>query len=124
MDAVSARSNERDPGRLVVITGLPGSGKTTLATELARSMPATRMCPDDWMRSPGIDLWNDGVRGRIEQCWRPTTRQPDTYNDAPTAGCVGPAFPDRVAWVGLHGRGGGLTTVRQVPETAARESNL
>lgn len=67
MDAVSARSNESDPGRLVVITGLPGSGKTTLATELARSMPAMRMCPDDWMMSSGIDLWNDGVRGRIEQ---------------------------------------------------------
>jgi len=67
MDCVSARSNESDPGRLVVITGLPGSGKTTLATELARSMPAIRMCPDDWMMSSGIDLWNDGVRGRIEQ---------------------------------------------------------
>ena len=60
-------STERGPGRLVVITGLPGSGKTTLATELARSMPAVRLCPDDWMMSSGIDLWNDGVRGRIEQ---------------------------------------------------------
>jgi predicted kinase len=67
MNAVSARSNESDAGRLVVITGLPGSGKTTLATELARSMPAVRMCPDDWMMSSGIDLWNAGVRSRIEQ---------------------------------------------------------
>ena len=67
MDAVSARSHESDPGRLVVITGLPGSGKTNLATELARSMPAVRMCPDDWMMSSGIDLWNDRVRSRIEQ---------------------------------------------------------
>ena len=67
MDIVNARSNTSDPGRLVVITGLPGSGKTTLATELATSMPAIRMCPDDWMMSSGIDLWNDGVRGRIEQ---------------------------------------------------------
>lgn len=67
MDAVSARSNGSDPGRLVVITGLPGSGKTALAIELARSMPAVRMCPDDWMRSSGIDLWNGGVRSRIEQ---------------------------------------------------------
>jgi len=25
------------------------------------------MCPDDWMMSSGIDLWNDGVRSRIEQ---------------------------------------------------------
>jgi predicted kinase len=67
MEAVIEGSTDGDPGRLVVITGLPGSGKTTLATELATSMPAVRMCPDDWMRSAGIDLWHDGVRGRIEQ---------------------------------------------------------
>jgi predicted kinase len=53
-------------GRLVVITGLPGSGKTTLAVELAASMPALRMCPDDWMMAAGIDLWHDAVRARIE----------------------------------------------------------
>jgi predicted kinase len=64
---VSGRSGESGPGRLVVITGLPGSGKTALATELARSMPAMRMCPDDWMMSSGIDLWDAGVRSRIEQ---------------------------------------------------------
>jgi hypothetical protein len=34
-------------GRLVVITGLPGSGTTTLAVAVADSMPAGRMCPDD-----------------------------------------------------------------------------
>ncbi len=43
-------------GRLVVITGLPGSGKTTLALDLAASLPAARMCPDDWMMASGIDL--------------------------------------------------------------------
>lgn len=58
---------EGDPGRLVVITGLPGSGKTHLATELASSLPAARMCPDDWMRSSGIDLWNGDARDRIER---------------------------------------------------------
>lgn len=55
------------PGRLVVVTGLPGSGKTTLATELAASMPACRMCPDDWMRASGIDLWDSAVRAQIEE---------------------------------------------------------
>ena len=53
--------------RLVVITGLPGSGKTTLATALARSMDAARMCPDDWMMAAGIDLWDADLRDRIER---------------------------------------------------------
>jgi predicted kinase len=56
----------RSTGRLVVITGLPGSGKTTLATELAASMPASRMCPDDWMMASGIDLWDEAARAKIE----------------------------------------------------------
>ena len=56
-----------DVGRLVIISGLPGSGKTTLATELASVMPAVRMCPDDWMVSSGIDLWNSVARSQIEQ---------------------------------------------------------
>src|SRR5215475_5614819 len=53
-------------GRLVVLTGLPGSGKTTLAIRLAGSLPACRMCPDDWMVAAGIDLWDDAFRVRIE----------------------------------------------------------
>ncbi len=67
MDVVTAGGDENGKGRLVIITGLPGSGKTTLATELATAMPAVRMCPDDWMMSSGIDLWDSGVRSRIEQ---------------------------------------------------------
>lgn len=59
-DTVPAR------GHLVVVTGLPGSGKTTLATVLADSMPARRMCPDDWMMASGIDLWDASARTRIE----------------------------------------------------------
>ena len=56
----------RSRGRLVIITGLPGSGKTTLATSVAASMPACRMCPDDWMMASGIDLWDESARARIE----------------------------------------------------------
>jgi predicted kinase len=62
-----AASDEVPVGRLVVITGLPGSGKTTLATELAAAMRAVRMCPDDWMMASGIDLWDASMRDRIEQ---------------------------------------------------------
>lgn len=54
-------------GRLIVITGLPGSGKTTLARQLAGSSGSVRMCPDDWMMSAGIDLWDADARARIEQ---------------------------------------------------------
>ena len=53
-------------GRLVVITGLPGSGKTTLSKKLAPVLGAVRMCPDDWMMESGIDLWDDDARERVE----------------------------------------------------------
>src|SRR4051794_12324199 len=53
-------------GRLVIITGLPGSGKTTLAITMADSMPACRMCPDDWMTASGINLWDESARAQIE----------------------------------------------------------
>ena len=53
-------------GRLFVLTGLPGSGKTTLASALAATLPACRMCPDDWMMASGIDLWDEAARARIE----------------------------------------------------------
>lgn len=51
----------------MVITGLPGSGKTSLAVWLAASMGAARMCPDEWMKTSGIDLWDAEARSRIER---------------------------------------------------------
>ena len=56
----------RTTGRLVIVTGLPGSGKTTLASALATSMPASRMCPDEWMTASSIDPWDSSARSRIE----------------------------------------------------------
>lgn len=67
MDSVTADRDTVEIGRLAIITGLPGSGKTTLATELATAMPAVRMSPDEWMMSSGIELWNASIRDRIEQ---------------------------------------------------------
>ena len=67
MAGVTAEPDQVRVGRLVVITGLPGSGKTTLATQLATAMPAVRMSPDDWMMASGIDLWDASMRDRIEK---------------------------------------------------------
>lgn len=71
--AVRQPGADGEKGRLIVITGLPGSGKTTLARELAASMRTARMCPDDWMMASGIDLWNADARARIEQLQRELT---------------------------------------------------
>lgn len=53
-------------GRLIIICGLPGSGKTTLATELAERHHGVRYSPDDWMDALGINLWDEQKRAGIE----------------------------------------------------------
>ncbi len=52
--------------RLVLLCGLPGSGKTTLAKRLEEAIPATRLCGDEWMTRLGVDLLDDEFRDRIE----------------------------------------------------------
>jgi len=52
---------------LVIICGLPGSGKTTLSRQLAQEMPAIRFSPDEWMEDLGISLWDGKFRDQIEQ---------------------------------------------------------
>jgi predicted kinase len=47
--------------------GLPGSGKTTLARRLAASVPAVRLCPDEWMASLDVDLFDEAFRDRLER---------------------------------------------------------
>jgi predicted kinase len=60
-------------GRVILVCGLPGSGKTTVARQLAAELRAVRMCPDEWMDALDIDLWDQPGRGRVEGLqWRLT----------------------------------------------------
>ncbi len=54
-------------GRLVVVCGLPGSGKTTVSVQLESSYGAIRLSPDEWMEVLGVDLFDEGTRAKIER---------------------------------------------------------
>ena len=57
--------------RLILICGLPGSGKTTLAKQLAAEVPAVRLCPDEWKHDLGIDYYDEPRRVKLEdRLWR------------------------------------------------------
>jgi predicted kinase len=52
--------------RLIIVCGLPGSGKTTLAKVLESSLRAVRFSPDEWMDALSTNLWDEEMRGKIE----------------------------------------------------------
>ncbi len=52
---------------LIVVCGLPGSGKTTHAMQVAQNLHGVRLCADEWMAGLGIDLWDSDARQRVEQ---------------------------------------------------------
>lgn len=55
-----------EPGCLVVVSGLPGSGKTTVAKKLQAERQGVRFCPDEWMIALGANLWDADLRARVE----------------------------------------------------------
>ncbi|HXB53796.1 MAG TPA: AAA family ATPase, partial [Vicinamibacteria bacterium] len=52
--------------RLIIVCGLPGSGKTTHAKLLESSLRAVRLSPDEWMDALSLDLYDEDRRGKIE----------------------------------------------------------
>ena len=51
---------------LILMCGLPGSGKTTRARSMAPSWSALRLCPDDAMVALGVELSDEQARDRLE----------------------------------------------------------
>ena len=52
-------------GRLILLCGLAGAGKTTLAKQLEAD-GAVRMCPDDWLMALGFDIYDKDARVAVE----------------------------------------------------------
>lgn len=53
-------------GLLIIICGLPGSGKTTKAKEIAAQQCGMRLGADEWMAALGVSVWDAPMRERVE----------------------------------------------------------
>jgi predicted kinase len=71
VDSIDSEERADAGAKLMIICGLPGSGKTIVAKRLENKLRAVRLCPDEWMDSLGIDLWDGQRREKIEVLqWR------------------------------------------------------
>lgn len=52
--------------KLIIVCGLPGAGKTTHAKRLEEKLGAVRFCPDEWMETLSLDLYDEERRAKIE----------------------------------------------------------
>lgn len=58
-------------GTLILLCGLPGAGKSTLAKKLAEELSAIVMSPDQEMYERGISFFDEKARAEIEaQQWQ------------------------------------------------------
>jgi predicted kinase len=57
--------------RLILTCGLPGSGKTTLARELAADRGGVRLTQDEWLWALGASPWDEPTREKVDrELWR------------------------------------------------------
>jgi predicted kinase len=57
--------------RLILTCGLPGAGKTKLATQLATDRSAVRLTKDEWLWALGATPWDEPTREKVEhELWR------------------------------------------------------
>jgi predicted kinase len=57
--------------RLILTCGLPGTGKTKLATQLAADRSAVRLTKDEWLWALGSTPWDEPTREKVEhELWR------------------------------------------------------
>jgi predicted kinase len=61
----------RKQATLIIVCGLPGSGKTTHARWIEAERNAIRLSPDEWMQALSVDLYDQAARAKIEALqWR------------------------------------------------------
>jgi predicted kinase len=57
--------------RLILTCGLPGSGKTILARQLAADRGAVHLTQDEWLWALGSTPWDESTREKVDhQLWR------------------------------------------------------
>ncbi|MEX1155755.1 MAG: ATP-binding protein [Chloroflexota bacterium] len=57
--------------RLILTCGLPGAGKTILASQLAADRSAVRLTKDEWLWALGSTPWDEPTRQKVEhELWR------------------------------------------------------
>lgn len=52
--------------KLIIVCGLPGSGKTTHAKQLELELGAVRFCPDEWFEALSLNFHDEDRRAKIE----------------------------------------------------------